>query len=132
MKRIVWFSLVVFSLLFLAACGASDDNEEITADDLKMLEVDFELPETASVGDTVELQATVTYGDEVVEDADEMVFEVWLEDNEDDSENFEGVHQGDGVYTAETTFEEAGTYEAYAHTTARELHTMPLKSIEIE
>jgi plastocyanin len=132
MKRTLWLSLSLFSLLFVAACGASDDNESLTADDLPMLEVDFEVPETASVGDTVELQATVTYGEEIVEDADEVLFEVWLEDHEDESENFEGVHQGDGVYTAEVTFDEEGTYEMYAHTTARDLHTMPLKSIEVE
>lgn len=128
MKRImIGFSLVL--VILLAACGNDGVSDE--TDGLVTLDVEFNLPETADPGETVVFEAVVTYGDEFVEDADEVLFEYWMKGHEVDSEKVEGTHVGDGVYTAEVTFEEDGVYEAYAHTTARGLHTMPLKSITV-
>lgn len=118
---------LIMTIAILAACGDnSNDSEE-----LKMLEVDFELPETAAIDEDVELKATVTYGDEKVTDADQMEFEYWPEEDRDDSTFIDGENNEDGTYTAEVSFEEDGVYEIYAHTTAEALHTMPKKSIEI-
>lgn len=111
----------------LVACNG--DSEQ--ADELKMVEVDFELPEAADVDEKVELKATVTYGDDKVTEADQMDFEYWEESNRDDSTFVEGENNGDGTYTAEVSFEEDGVYEIYAHTTAEGIHTMPKKSITI-
>ena len=129
-KLITIIGLSLF--LFLAACGNQgvlDEDDEFGG--LATLDVEFNLPETADPGETVVLEAVVTYGDEIVEDADEVLFEYWLKGHEADSVKIEGTHVGDGVYTAEVTFDEEGVYEAYAHTTARGLHTMPLKSIAV-
>lgn len=137
MRKKMTLTLLTLILLVLAACGTdtndSSENTDIdeAAEELTALEVDFEVPENAQVGEPVELKATVSYGDELVEDADEVLFEVWLEGNEEESWEIEGTHVGDGVYTAETTFEEEGTYESYAHTTAKSQHTMPLITIEV-
>lgn len=118
---------LIITIATLAACGDnSNDSEE-----LKMLEVDFELPETAEVDEDVELKATVTYGDEKVTDADQMEFEYWPEEDRDDSTFVDGENNEDGTYTAEVSFDEDGVYEMYAHTTAEALHTMPKKSIEV-
>lgn len=111
----------------LVACNG--DSEQ--ADELKMVDVDFELPEAADVGEEVELKATVTYGDDKVTEADQMDFEYWEENDRDDSTFVEGENNGDGTYTAEVSFEEDGVYEIYAHTTAEGIHTMPKKSITI-
>lgn len=129
MKKIITPFIIVLILL-LSACG-NGEKEEVTeeTDELVALEVEFNVPETAEPGETVELEAIVSYGDELVEDADEVNFEYWLKGNEDDSSEIDGIHIEDGRYTAEVTFPEDGTYEIYAHTTARGLHTMPLKSI---
>ncbi|MDC1542042.1 FixH family protein [Candidatus Pseudothioglobus singularis] len=138
MQKKLGILFVSLALMVLAACGTDGETEhehdhsESSGEELTALEVDFEVPDTVQVGETVELKATVTFGDELVEDADEVLFEVWPQGNEEDSWEVEGTHQGEGVYTAETTFEEEGTYEAYAHTTARDQHTMPLVSIEVE
>jgi hypothetical protein len=43
----------------------------------------------------------------------------------------EANNNEDGTYTAEVTFEEDGIYEIYAHTTARDMHTMPKKVVTI-
>jgi YtkA-like len=127
----------ILIIMFLAACGNSEGNAKKGEDtkageeELKELKVDFAVPETAEPGETVELKATVTYGDEKVTDANEVVFEVWKKDKKDDSTKIDGKNNQDGTYTAEMMFEEAGMYEMYAHTTARDLHTMPKKAIMV-
>lgn len=119
--------LFVLILGLLAACGGDDEEEFV------IVEVDFTVPETAEVGETVELHAFVTYGDEDVTDA-EVVFEIWEEEDEDmeNSVKFDAENHGDGSYTTEYVFEEAGTYFMYAHTDAHNMHTMPKKEIEIK
>src|SRR5699024_5934329 len=114
----------------LIACS-NDQTNEVEDDDgeLKELEVDFDVPESADPGDTIELKASVTYGDEPVSDADEVLFEVWESGHQDEGEKIEAENQEDGTYTLEYTFEEEAVYEMYAHTTAEGLHTMPKKEI---
>lgn len=124
-KKILLLIAVVF-MTFLVACN---DNAGDETDELKALEVDFETPEKVEVDEVVELKATVTYGEDVVLDADEVVFEYWLHGNEEDSVKVNANNNEDGTYTAEVSFDADGIYEIYAHTTARDLHTMPKNSI---
>lgn len=121
-KLLVFASMVGLSLL-LIACG---DDDEIPA-----LEVEFNVPETADVGEDVQLEAIVTYGGEKVTDASQMDFEIWERGKEDESETIEADNHEDGTYTITYTFDQDGIYEMYAHTTAHHLHTMPLKEITI-
>src|SRR5699024_1143268 len=93
---------LIITIAILAACGDNSNDDE----ELEMLEVDFELPETAEVDEDVELKATVTYGDEKVTDADQMEFEYWPEEDRDDSTFIDGENNEDGTYTAEVSFEE--------------------------
>lgn len=135
MTKRIWAMMIVFAMLFISACGGNDSESENAAEDGSeepaVLEVEFELPETADAGETVEPKATVTYGDELVKDAEYVKFEYWEQGNEDDSTTVEATNNEDGTYTAEITFEQDGVYEMYAHTQAREMHTMPKKSITI-
>lgn len=124
MKNKIW--TLILLLLVLSACSNNDSEE------LKMLQVDFQLPETANIDETVELKAIVTYGDEKVTDADQMEFEYWKVKDRDDSTFIDGESNGDGTYTAEISFDQEGDYELYAHTTAEELHTMSKKMIKIK
>ncbi|TMN22933.1 FixH family protein [Lentibacillus cibarius] len=136
MKKTIWTILVILAMAILAACGSGDNNNteqgsDNVEEELKAIEVDFDVPETAEAGETVNLQATVTYGDEKVTDAEEMEFEYWEKGKQDDSTMVDSTNNGDGTYTAEVTFDQDGVYEIYAHTTARDMHTMPKKSITI-
>lgn len=135
MKIKFWLLPLIVALTLLSACGGEDNtegsSEEITEDDLDVLEVEFGVPEIVDVDETFEMEAFVTYGEEAVEDADEVVFEVWEVGNEEDSEMIDSENHGDGTYTAETVFEQDGVYEMYAHTTARTMHTMPKKSVTV-
>lgn len=137
MKRSIWTILAVLGMSLLVACGnggSSNETEQASSneeEELEALEVDFEVPETAEVGETVQLKATVTYGNEKVEDADQLDFEHWEKGNENDSTMIEATNNEDGSYTAEVTFDNDGVYEMYAHTTAHDMHTMPKKSITV-
>src|SRR5690625_3518835 len=113
---------VTLLISLLVACGD---------DELHILEVDFVVPETAEVGETIELKAIVTYGDESVTDADEVVFEVWEKNDRDNGDMLDAINHEDGTYTVELSFDHDGIFEMYAHTTAREMHTMPLKEIVV-
>src|SRR5690625_923738 len=110
--------------MLLIACGDDDD-------ELHILEVDFNVPETADVGEMIKLEAIVTYGDESVTDADEVVFEVWERNDRDNGDMIDAVNHEDGTYTTEITFDDDGMFEMYAHTTARDMHTMTKKEIVV-
>lgn len=131
MKKTIIYILAL-SLVILTACSANNDEEVNNTDELKALEVEFEVPETAEVNETILLKAIVTSGDEIVEDAEDVSFEYWEDGKEDDSITIESINNGDGTYTAEITFDSDGVFSIYAHTTARGLHTMPLKSITVK
>ncbi|HSP21435.1 MAG TPA: FixH family protein [Planococcus sp. (in: firmicutes)] len=125
MKKLIIIALL---LMLLSACGAGDADSGDTDFVVEELVVEIQTPEQVGAGQKVALIAKVTQGDEVVEDADEVIFEVWQSGSRDDSEMLEAKHVGDGIYRAQTTFEE-GLYFTYAHTTARQLHVMPKHQI---
>lgn len=126
MKKII--VIMAFSgILFLAACGNSD---EVTLN-TEIIETEFNSAETVEPGETMKISVTVTQGDELVEDADEVVYEVWESGNREGSEMLTAKHIGDGVYEAETSFETEGLYFVQAHTTARSLHVMPKQEITV-
>lgn len=125
MKKLVMISALS---LLLAACGTGGADSGDTDFVVEELVVEIQTPEQVEAGENVPLLAKVTQGGEAVEDADEVVFEVWQSGSRDDSEMLEAKHVGEGVYEAETKLEE-GLYFAYAHTTARQLHVMPKHEI---
>ncbi|MFD1029847.1 FixH family protein [Metaplanococcus flavidus] len=127
MKKIIW-TAILFGLLLLAACGEEDDSAG-AGPSTELIETDFTSPETADPGETMTLSVTVTQGEELVEDADEVVYEVWESGHRDASDMLTAEHIGDGVYEAEASFDEEGLYFIQAHTTARRLHVMPKQEI---
>jgi|SRR5690625_1758902 len=127
--RKLFLSVTILVIVgILVACGGGGDD---ATDELVPLEVEFTVPETVATGETVELHAFVTYGEEDVTDA-KVVFEVWEVGDEDNSEMLDAENHGDGSYTVDYTFDEPGTYEMYAHTDAHDLHTMPKKQLTVE
>lgn len=128
MNKKILSAFFVILIMILAACG---EDEADLDDELIPLEVEFNPVETADVDEVVELEAIVTYGDEFVDDAEYVDFEYWLGDDKDNSITVEGENKGDGVYTAEVSFEEDGVYTVYAHTQAKDLHTMPKRLIAV-
>ncbi|ANU18919.1 hypothetical protein BBI15_01080 [Planococcus plakortidis] len=124
-----WIALMLLMLL-LAACG-EEGSSAGTGEMLQEVEVEFNTGETAEPGEEVLLSATVTQGAEAVEDADEVVFEVWRSGNREDSEMLEGAHTQDGIYEHAWAAEEEGLYFIQAHTTARRMHVMPKMELTV-
>src|SRR5690625_609121 len=129
MRKITSILVIMFVFSVLVACG--NENENSAEEELFMLEVDFEVAEHAEVGENVDLKATVTYGDEMVKDAHEVVFEVWEKGDQENSEMIDSDNHEDGTYTATISLDHDGIFEMYAHTTARDQHIMPKKEIVV-
>ncbi|MGN7386955.1 FixH family protein [Sporosarcina sp. SAFN-015] len=127
-KKYKLFGLII-GLSMLAACGK--EAVDGSAVEVLPLEVELTVTEQAQVGDTVNMKALVTYGDEKVDDADKVVYEVWEEGKKDDSVMIDSVNEKDGTYTAETTFDHDGLFHIQVHVDARNLHTMPVKQVTI-
>ncbi|WP_080844185.1 FixH family protein [Cytobacillus gottheilii] len=125
------FSLGLLSVV-LAGCGNDGgedraDNEAVPA----IIEASLEVPENAEVGNEVSFTVTVMQANEPVDDADEVVFEIWKGEEREQSEELEAVSEGEGKYTVKKSFEEDGIYSVQSHVTARDLHTMPKKTIMV-
>ncbi|WP_201715428.1 FixH family protein [Rossellomorea arthrocnemi] len=132
MKKTSFFMLVGFLALFIAACGNSkEDNGAKDDEKLEPIEAKLDVPEKGEKGQTVSLSTKVTQGDENVEDAGEVKYEIWKNDHKEESEMVEAKHDKGGVYKAEKTFEEDGMYTVQVHVTARDMHTMPKSEIAI-
>ncbi|GIO24663.1 FixH family protein [Oceanobacillus sp. J11TS1] len=132
MKKKILFILIA-CIAVLTACSNNEADTAKEGDtnlpELAALEVNFDVPEHVEVGETIDLTAHVSFDGEPVEDAHEVLFEVWTQGHSDDSVEVEGVHQENGTYTASFTFDEEAVYEMYAHTTAKEQHAMPLETV---
>lgn len=128
MKKYMAVLIALLTVGVLAACSNNDVNND---EELVMVEVDYQLPETAEVGEEVELVAVVTFDGEPVEDAKELDFEVWEKGDKDNSDMLQAEHVGEGKYVASYTFDRDGVFESYAHTTARDMHVMPKKEITV-
>lgn len=127
MKKLI--SIAALScVLLLGACG-EDDNPAENDRSTEIIETEFNSPDKSEPGETMILSVTVIQGEELVEDADEVVYEVWQSGNREEAEMLTAEHIGDGVYESETTFDEEGLYIVQAHTSARSLHVMPKQEI---
>ncbi|MBY0123668.1 FixH family protein [Bacillus sp. S/N-304-OC-R1] len=127
-----WIAIICAGLLLLAGCGTNskkDDGKE--AELPAIIEADLTLPEKANPGEEVPLAVTVKQGEEFVEDAKEVKFEIWKEGEKDSSKLVEAKHEEKGKYVATYSFPENGLYHVQSHVTARDMHTMPTKQIQI-
>lgn len=125
--------LMFVAMTALVACGGNGSDQDAASDqdveELLPLEVEILTESDAfEPGVAGEIEARVWQGDENIDDADEVVFEIWKDGHEDESENLDGESVGDGIYSLAYTFEEDGVYYVIAHVTARDMHTMPKKA----
>ncbi len=115
-----WIGLLPIAFL-LAACSGNDEPQ------LSMEEVNVEilLPEKILPQELTPLQIKVTQGDENVEDANEVEFEIWQNEERENGELISAPHKNEGVYEIEYTFTEDGVFFLQPHVTARGMHVMP-------
>ena len=131
MKRLFAMFLMAVVLVLVAACSQKEqpkyDNDEVPLP----ISVDLSVTEEVDVNGTVEMAAVVMQGDEKVEDADEVIFEVWEEGKKDESIMIESTNKKEGLYTAETSFNHDGHFHIQSHVTARAMHIMPKKEVTV-
>jgi len=130
MKKILFLSLMVLSVFIISACN---NNEQEQADDKlpEFVEVKLSVtPEHGKANEPITFEAKVTQGDENVEDADEVKFEIWRAKDEK-HEKIVVEHSEDGIYRLEKAFDQEGTYYIISHVTARDMHNMPKKEFVV-
>ncbi len=126
-----FLAALAMSALILGACGDKEEENHSDHQNEMMQEVMVEI-QTAKelpVGEEVILSAKVTQGEEAVNDADHVEFEVWESGLRENSQMIDGELTEDGIYEASFTFDHDGVYYMFAHTTARGLHVMPKQEL---
>lgn len=118
--------------LVVTGCSAADKNEANTgAENLEPIKVDIVIhPSPIEINKEVTFEATISQGNEKVENAENVEFEIWKTD-EESHQKVKGEHQGDGIYSIKQTFTTVGTYNVIAHVTANDMHTMPQREFEV-
>ncbi|MEC1521338.1 FixH family protein [Neobacillus niacini] len=128
MRKYLFFMLIIVSVLSISACN----NKDKKADELpEFVEVELTInPEKGNVNEPIVFEAKVTQGDENVEDADEVTFEIWRAHDEK-HEKIKVEHTENGIYRLEKSFQQEGTYYIISHVTARDMHNMPKKEFVV-
>nr|WP_263326094.1 FixH family protein [Neobacillus sp. Marseille-Q6967] len=123
MKKLLWISLALMCLPVISACNNNQPAEDVP----EMIEVELTVtPEKGNMNEPVVFEAKVTQGDEAVEDAESVKFEIWRAHDEK-HEKMDVKHAKNGIYRLEKTFQKEGTYYIISHVTARDMHNMPKK-----
>lgn len=126
------FVALFAACVLLAGCGQSEENTNGSNEELpELIEAVLDVPEKGDPGTEITLAVKVVQGDSPVEDANEVEFEIWKDGNKEESEMLEGNHTENGEYSSVYSFPEDGLYYVQSHVTARGMHTMPKKPIEI-
>ncbi|WP_454191721.1 FixH family protein [Paenibacillus sp. Marseille-Q7038] len=131
MRRLfVLLCYAMISLILLSGC--QKEGSEFT--EMKLLEpikVELVVPEgeAVAVSDLVQLEAIVTQQDEYIDDADDVTFEISLEGSI--GLEVDTTYDGEGKYTAVYQFPVEGIYKVTSHVTARGMHSMPSKQVEV-
>ena len=123
-----WLYSLVAVPFVLFGCGDDEVETLETAEVPAFVEVQIQTEEQLNVGE-VQLAARVTQDEEVVNDAQEVMFEVWESGFRDEGDMLGGQLTEDGIYVADYTFDHDGVYYMFAHTTARGMHVMPKQKL---
>lgn len=125
--------VIIFTIIFaIAGCSNADKKQsDISAESIEPLDVGITIyPTPNEVNQEVTFEAAVTQGDDKVDDAQSVEFEIWKND-EESHEKIKGELQKDGIYAVKKTFKEAGTYQVIAHVSARDMHAMPQREFDV-
>lgn len=126
MKRMT-YSILLITAFFLSACTNSEQNMEAIIPDV--IEVDIDIPETSSPNEKLAIPVHVSQGDEPVDDARDVVIEIWESEDRENGFLEEAKLQSDGLYQIDYTFSEDGIFLVQAHVSARDMHSMPIQPI---
>jgi hypothetical protein len=130
LNRFFLFFSMILLLLFVSGCTAntaqSDKNKTP-----EFVEVEILVPEKISLNQETILKARVSQGKQMVDDADDVKFEIWKANSDNKSEMLNGKYDGNGIYSVKKTFDQDGVYFVQTHVTARGMHVMPKKLLVV-
>jgi hypothetical protein len=126
MKKILVFMMILPFLILVTACTNDESKKQYN----DLIDVAIETPSKINANELVTIQAKVTQGKDIVDDADEVMFEI-RKSGEDHGEMIKGEHIGNGIYEIEKEFTAEGSYIVVAHVTARNMHKMPNETITV-
>jgi hypothetical protein len=128
MKKLLF---LIVSLILLSALASCNTNKNSSSGEPKMLDVNLSVkPDTGKVGEPITFEAKVTQGNENVNDADDVVFEIWRS-KDPNHEKTTIRHPKKGIYQLQKSFQQEGTYYIISHVTARGMHNMPKKEFVV-
>lgn len=130
MKKVFFTFLLLLVVLFGCSKDNNESQQDVSSPALDFIEVTIQTPEKININEAINIQALVTQGNDKVDDADEVKFELW-EVGHDEHEELEAHNDGNGLYSMEKTFKENGQYIVVAHVTARSMHSMPKKEFTV-
>jgi len=122
-------SVLLFALILIVISGCGDKSSHNHSDSMAMEPIQVLLqvnPTEIQAGEKVQFEAKVTHQGKTVDDAKEVMFEIWKDgDSEDQHSKITVKSAGEGSYVLEKTFKAAGNYHVTSHVTARDQHSMP-------
>ncbi|PQP84767.1 hypothetical protein C0Q44_09640 [Paenibacillus sp. PCH8] len=141
-----WF--MPFIVLIFLTVGCSYEEQSQSGEMPEMIKVQLMIPDKASIKENVSLRIKLTQGDQPVNDADDVQFQVWNEQDEPEAPSLEqgmmsaeeleargattAKSVGDGMYEVVYTFQKPGVYVIQAHVTSGAMHTMPRTKVTVE
>ncbi|MGN7415836.1 FixH family protein [Paenibacillus sp. SAF-068] len=141
-----WFT--PFLVLMLLVAGCSYEEQSASGEMPEMVRVKLMMPDQAKVNEEVALQIKLTQGEQPVNDADHVQFQIWNEGDEPEAPSFDqgmmseeelesrgatkAVSIGDGIYEVKHAFQAPGVYVVQAHVTSGSMHTMPRTKVTVE
>ncbi|TDL30955.1 hypothetical protein E2R51_16665 [Jeotgalibacillus sp. S-D1] len=128
MKKQMTF-LLASAILLLTACNGGENSQSEEAP--KVVEADIIIPDTIEPNEETVLQVKLSQDGEPVEDANDVMFEIWNDVEGGESETHDASHVGDGIYEIKMTFEETSLYSLQTHVTARDMHVMPKRQFAV-
>lgn len=124
MKKMTMLLMALATTATLAACNSNTNTANDTKKEVAPLKATLTVPETAKVGDKIELKVDVTQDGKAVTTAKDVAFEV--KNNDTNSDKMITAKVQDDAYVASYDVNDAGKYKITAHISAKDGgHAMP-------
>ncbi|MED4130564.1 hypothetical protein [Shouchella miscanthi] len=129
MRAYLFVRISFITSIFVGLTGCSDSSLETPSLEVVRAKIDSPLEIDTHV--RTNLSVTLTQGEEIVDDAEDVVFEIWKDQERDEGKLQDGVYIDSGTYTIEHEFLEDVIYLVQSHITARDMHVMPKQMVVV-
>lgn len=124
---------MVLALLFsfsLTACSLDEEAASLYKQE-SVLDIDVILPEDLSLQKPMLFQAILRQDGKMVDNAEDVIFEIWKNDNPSQVDKIKATNDGNGVYSAEKAIDEDGLYYVKVQASANGSRVMPTKQFVV-